>query len=174
MKEFTQLYYFRVIARMGNISRAAEELHVSQPNLSRAVKRLEEHLGIPLFDHSPGKVKLNQYGKTYLKYVDKAFSVLYSGEKKIKEMATKSLSDRVSVACPMQLYMEEMIESFVRENPSSPLSIQHSQCDISGVDSGLWDGLYDFALTPKTSFSPGIKWTPVLTCAVSVLVSRNK
>lgn len=173
MKELTQLQYFRVVARLENVSRAAEELHVSQPNLSRAIKRLEEYIGLPLFDHTPGKVRLNEYGNVYLKYVDKAFDTLQSGERNVREMALESLEDKVSVACPMQMYMEEMIAAFVRDNPDSVLSIQHKQCDISEVDRGLWEGFFDFALTSKTDFSPGVEWNPVLSCAVSVLVSKS-
>ena len=52
--ELLQLRYFDVIARCENISRAAEELHVSQPSLSGSLLRLEKELGFPLFDRRGG------------------------------------------------------------------------------------------------------------------------
>lgn len=44
--ELVQLHYFKTVALCNNLSQAAEELHVSQPALSVAVKKLEEELGV--------------------------------------------------------------------------------------------------------------------------------
>ena len=56
--ELLQLKYFRVIAETENISKAAEQLYIAQPSLSMTLKRLEDELGIPLFDRN-GKKKYN-------------------------------------------------------------------------------------------------------------------
>ena len=46
------LKYAVEVARIGSISRAAEELYIAQPNLSRAIKELEKDLGITIFDRN--------------------------------------------------------------------------------------------------------------------------
>ena len=48
--ELSQLRYFITVAELGNMSKAAEALFVSQPNLSTSISRLEEEVGVPLFD----------------------------------------------------------------------------------------------------------------------------
>ena len=58
--DLSQLHYFRTAARTGNLSQAARELFVTQPNLSRSIARLETELGVPLFEHRKGKVVLNE------------------------------------------------------------------------------------------------------------------
>lgn len=64
--ELNQLKYFSVVAELENMSMAAQKLHVSQPSLSMTIGRLEDDLGIPLFDRIGGKIRLNQIGNDLL------------------------------------------------------------------------------------------------------------
>ncbi len=61
--------YFLAIAETGNVSRAAEKLYVSQPSLSKYLRRLEGELGVELFDRSSYPLKLTEAGMIYLNYV---------------------------------------------------------------------------------------------------------
>lgn len=61
--EIDQLRQFLVVARLGNISHAAEELALSQPTLSRSIKRLEEEFGQPLFERKTRSVELTEAGQ---------------------------------------------------------------------------------------------------------------
>lgn len=68
--ELSQLRYFIAVAKLGNMSKAAETLFVSQPNLSTSISRLEEEVGVPLFERRRGKIALNQNGELLLKSVE--------------------------------------------------------------------------------------------------------
>ncbi len=68
--ELTQLRYFKTAAECNNFSEAAERLHVSQPALSLSVKKLEEELGVPLFERSKNKICLNDAGRLALTYAE--------------------------------------------------------------------------------------------------------
>ena len=72
--ELTQLRYFKMAAECNNLSEAAEKLHISQPALSLAVKKLEEELGIPLFERSKNKLCLNGAGRLALTYAETILS----------------------------------------------------------------------------------------------------
>ena len=48
--ELLQLKYFQTVARLEHMTKAAEELHIAQPSLSKTIARLEKDLGVPLFD----------------------------------------------------------------------------------------------------------------------------
>ena len=61
--EFHQLRYFLQVAERGNFTRAAEDLMVSQPALSRSIQKLEEELGQPLFERQTRSLALTDSGK---------------------------------------------------------------------------------------------------------------
>jgi len=58
--------YFTVVAEHANFGRAAAALHVAQPSLSRQIQRLEEHLGVRLFDRTPHGSRLTDAGRAFL------------------------------------------------------------------------------------------------------------
>ena len=60
--ELNQLNYFRVVARLENMTKAAAELYISQPNLSTSISRLESNLGIQLFQRTRGHIYLTEGG----------------------------------------------------------------------------------------------------------------
>ena len=61
--ELEQMRQLDAIARQGTISAAAEELHLSQPALSRSIRRLERELGQELFDRTHNSATLNDAGR---------------------------------------------------------------------------------------------------------------
>lgn len=72
---FNHLYYFWVIAKEGNLSRAAKKLFVSQSALSTQLKKLEEQLKKPLFTREGRILKLTEAGQLTLTYADKMFNL---------------------------------------------------------------------------------------------------
>ena len=88
--ELSQLKYFAAVARLGNVSKAAQELYVTQPNLSKSIARLEEELGVPLFEHRKGKILLNDYGRCFLSSVNLSLGELENGIQSIQRMYESS------------------------------------------------------------------------------------
>lgn len=81
MDENLSLYrIFNSVAGTGNISRAARELYISQPAISKGILRLEENLGVNLFIRSSRGVKLTEEGKLLYDYTKTAFDALKQGE----------------------------------------------------------------------------------------------
>lgn len=74
--ELTQLKQFKCIAETENMLEASEKLYVSQPSLSKAVKKLENEIGKPLFDRNNKRIRLNYYGKIAETYTDIILSEL--------------------------------------------------------------------------------------------------
>ncbi|GAA0137066.1 LysR family transcriptional regulator [Paenibacillus sp. YSY-4.3] len=79
--------YFRTVARMEHMTKAAEELRIAQPALSKTISRLEADVGVPLFDRHGGRIRLNVFGKAFLVKVEKALTLLEEGEKEVSELA---------------------------------------------------------------------------------------
>jgi DNA-binding transcriptional LysR family regulator len=68
--ELTQLAQFKAIAECESISRAAENIYISQPSLSAALRKLEEELDVRLFERKKGRIILNEAGKLALTHVN--------------------------------------------------------------------------------------------------------
>lgn len=62
-----QFRYFLTAARYENLTKAAEELHIAQPALSQSIHRLEQELGVLLFDRKNHRITLNEQGKILAK-----------------------------------------------------------------------------------------------------------
>ncbi|MFE7313227.1 LysR family transcriptional regulator [Streptomyces sp. NPDC057555] len=85
--DLLSLRYFRAVARREHISRAAEELRVAQPSVSRTIARLEAELGVPLFDRQGRTVRLNRYGSAFLRRVERALDELDQGRAELADAA---------------------------------------------------------------------------------------
>ena len=171
MADFTQLEYFRTVANLQHITHAAEELHISQPNLSNVIKRLEHSLGVKLFNRRNGRIFLNEYGRIYLAAVNQAFDTLASAEKRIAELQASASKRPVVVTSSMQLYMENMVEAFLERYPNSTLKVLQEVASIEDILTGLWNGEMDAALIPSSADIPNVvSWAPVLTNRIGVLV----
>lgn len=74
--ELLQLRYFLTVAKMLNISRAAEYHMIPQPAMSQTISRLEKELGAPLFDRYKNKLTLTRKGELFLRSVSASISEL--------------------------------------------------------------------------------------------------
>lgn len=79
-----QAFYFT--AKTGSLSRAAEELYVTQPAVTHSIKQLEGKLGGQLFTRTPKGVTLTTEGEMLFTYIEQAYHFILNGERKIREM----------------------------------------------------------------------------------------
>ncbi|ABZ84100.1 transcriptional regulator, lysr family [Heliomicrobium modesticaldum Ice1] len=83
----TELYRaFYLVAREGSISKAAEQLYITQPAVSRSIQQLEEKLGCVLFFRTPKGVKLTKEGELLFPYIEQAFNFIAVGEKTLAQI----------------------------------------------------------------------------------------
>lgn len=61
---------FKKVAESEHLTKAAKQLHMAQPALSRSIAKLEEELGVELFDRANRQMTLNQYGAIVLRHVN--------------------------------------------------------------------------------------------------------
>lgn len=115
--EFNQLRYFQVVARCESITKAAEELHITQSALSKVIGRLESELGYQLFERENRRVRLNANGIQLLHFSAETLDAL--------ERLTKSMSDtppeRIRVVYTNSGYMERQLEVCSAQFPDLPV-----------------------------------------------------
>ena len=86
---------FVTVARLGNVTRASEALHVTQPAVTGHIKTMEQELGVALFHRSPGRIELTRAGAALLPDAEKVladFNALLGHAKSIKGEVTGSLN----------------------------------------------------------------------------------
>ncbi len=80
------LRYFEALARLEHYGKAAEKLHISQPNLTYAIAQLEQELGVPLFEKAGRSIRLTRYGHDFLRTVRSSLDVLDTGTRAVQEI----------------------------------------------------------------------------------------
>jgi DNA-binding transcriptional LysR family regulator len=116
MMELNTLRQFLVVARLEHLSRAAEELRVAQPSLSRSIARLEGELGTPLFDRS-GRLRLNDAGRLFRDHVERSLGELEAGRRAVAEATREGLGS-VRLASETFLTLTGPLAAFKRAHPA--------------------------------------------------------
>ena len=131
---------FYTVANTGNISKAAKELYISQPAISKSIQKLEESVGCKLFSRSSRGVVLTDEGKLLYEHVSEAFETLTMGEEKLKrsiELGVGHLKIGVSSTLCKYLLLPYLKE-FIRQNPHISISIScQSTNEDNKIDIGL-------------------------------------
>ena len=152
----TELRYIVAVARERHFGRAAEACFVSQPTLSVAVKKLEEELGVTLFERGPGEVSVTPPGE---KVVEQAQRVLEEAAR-VREIAA---AGRDPLVGPLRLgaiytigpyLLPKLVPIMRRTAPSMPLHIQENFTHRLGES--LKSGEVDVILIALPFDEPGI------------------
>ena len=139
--ELLQLRYFQTVATLGNMSKAAEDLFVSQPNLSISISRLEKELGVPLFDRRKGRIALNRNGEQFLRCVERALSILDGG---IQELQRQD-PDQESLSLAFNSDDRDLLKHFVLAHPE--INIRCQNMNMRELTQALLDQTIDMAWT---------------------------
>ena len=84
--DFELYRIFYTVANNGNITKASEELNISQPAISKSIKNLEEQLGGKLFVRTKRGVNLTEEGKEFYKYIKQAIEYINNAEHKFTDL----------------------------------------------------------------------------------------
>ncbi|MEU7791486.1 LysR family transcriptional regulator [Amycolatopsis sp. NPDC049159] len=121
------LRQFLVVARLEHLSRAAEELRVAQPSLSRTIARLEAELGTPLFDRA-GRLRLNDAGKLFRGYVERSLGELEAGRRAVAETTGEGYGT-VRLASESFLTLTGSLAAFKRAHPAVEVVLHQLPAD---------------------------------------------
>ena len=96
--ELRLLRYFLAVAREENITRAAEALHITQPTLSRQLARMEEELGVQLFDRSARRTVLTGEGLLLRRRAEEIIALSEKAERELTEQDA-CVNGKISIGC---------------------------------------------------------------------------
>lgn len=169
--DFLQLEYFLTVARMGNMTAAATALHVAQSSVSRSIARLEDDLGVPLFERTGRGIFLNEYGKAFYERAETILRELGDGERQMKEMRD-AYAGRISISTSAARQINRLMAQFMEEHPDV-LFRQRRMTDLNDIKSKLDSGALDYALTYTPLPDPEYQWEPLIQEEYYVLLPQN-
>lgn len=116
---------FYTVANTGNISKAAKELYISQPAISKSIQKLEDSVGCKLFSRSSRGVVLTDEGQLLYEHVSEAFDTLTIGEEKLKRSIELGIGHlKIGVSSTLCKYLLlPYLKEFIHQNPHISISI---------------------------------------------------
>ena len=150
--QIEQLRQFVTVAEIGVVSHAADELDMSQPALSRSLRRLEAELGHALFDRTGNSVELNAAGRLAL---DHAREILRSTARLKDELARLDAAEQtitIGTCAPAPLWM--LTSWIVQAMPGTPISAE--TLEEQALERRFLNGSLDFAITLHPIHLPGV------------------
>lgn len=199
-QNLSSYWIFYTVANAGNISKAAKELYISQPAISKSIQKLEESLNCKLFSRSSRGVILTDEGNLLYDHVKEAFETLSLGEDKLKRSIELGVGHiQIGVSSTLCKYMLlPYLSEFIHQNPHISISISCQSTnetlrllDDNKIDIGLigkpeslkgltFDHLSDiedtFVATPEylaNLAERGIEKEEVLEHATLMLLDKN-
>lgn len=136
--EMHQLRYFLAVARTLNFTRAADECHVTQPSLTRAIQKLEEEFGGLLFQRERSRTHLTDLGREMLPHMERAYAAAQAARALAKDFGR-------SAHAPLRLGLAASFEHPALGDVLAALCAQFSGVEIA-MTAGEPAGLLDVAL----------------------------
>jgi LysR family hydrogen peroxide-inducible transcriptional activator len=123
--ELHQLRYFCAIAETGSFSKAAVKTHISQPSLSQQIRKLEDELGVKLFDRLGRSVRLTEFGQSFLPRARTVLRDLEAARSEVIERKSSSGGPLCIGAIPTiaPYFLPEVLPKFSRDWPQANLSV---------------------------------------------------
>ncbi|MCI9215868.1 LysR family transcriptional regulator [Lachnospiraceae bacterium 42-17] len=163
--ELMQIRYFLEAARTKHMTNSAKNLHITQPALTQAIRRLENDLGVPLFAAKGRNIVLTEYGKYMQRKLEPLMTQIDNIPEQLKMMvALEGETIHMNVLAASSLVMEAIIE-YKKEHGDINFQLQQNS----------ESELYDIAITTKL-FYQGDGKENSFACAegIYLAVPRNK
>ena len=158
-----QLEYFLVVARTQNISRAATEIGLTQPALSRAIANLEVNLELPLFQRAGRSIILTRFGNVFRRRVERALGEIDDARRELADLvsADRGMLGLGFVQTLGVDYIPNAVRGFKDTYPNVRFTfVQNSTTEL---ETKLLNGELDLIFTPRVARDAvnGIRWSPV-------------
>lgn len=166
--ELRHLRYFQAVAEELRFARAAEKLHIEQSPLSRAIKELEEELGVMLFARTTRSTRLTHAGTLFLEHVRRVFAAVEQARDSVKA-AANGFHGQLRVALSDGITPSRLSALLVLCRQEEPeVEIRFFEVPLSQQIKGLHEDLYDVGFAQANEVGDGIVAMPAWSDALMV------
>ncbi|MEV7192417.1 transcriptional regulator CynR [Streptomyces sp. NPDC093510] len=168
--ELRHLRYLLAVAEHGNFTRAAEELHISQPTLSQQIRQLERAIGVPLLDRGGRTVRLTDAGAAYLPYARRTLQDLAAAERAVHDVTDLSRGTlRLAVTPTFTAYLVGPLTALLHaRHPGITLYLRELPQDR--IEPALLADELDLGIAFHGPHLPGLSATDLFTERLSLVV----
>lgn len=172
--DIRKLEYFEAVSRLGNFTKAAEELHIAQPSISNAIKSLENQLGVKLFARDKRNVALTYEGKIFRPKVVQILELVDNTKKQMIAMS-KERHNILNIGIPPVVggaILPRIFGDFQRKYPD--IKIQILELGSNGIIKAIEEGEIDigFYVLPEKK-DEQFETIDVLKGEIKVIVSKD-
>ncbi len=171
--DLRQLEYFQMASRLKSISKAAEQLHVAQPSVSIAIQKLEEELGVLLFDRSQRQIMLTSEGMLFFQRVNE---ILTRIQDSITEMKDLQLLQKGSI----KIGIPPMIGAFLFPHIFAQFRKHYPLLELSAIEGGslsvqklIEQGKIDVGIITKSTPSAALEFLPITTGQILICLNTD-
>ena len=172
-QNLSQYKIFYEVAKAGNISKAAKELYISQPAISKAISKLEDSLGLSLFTRSSRGVQLTSEGEILFEHTREAFDALDRGEQELKRIQEFDIGHlRIGVSNTLCKYiLLPYLKTFIDQYPHMKVTIE-SQATAQTL-ARLEQQKIDLGLVAEPSVRRDLAFIPVMDIQDTFVTTPN-
>lgn len=139
------LKYASEIAKTGSLNKAAENLYMGQPNLSRAIKELEANLGITIFERSARGMTVTPEGEKFIGYANKILTQIDEVEAIYK--SGTSVTQSFSISVPRVSYISEAFVNFSKKiKQDAPFELVYKETNAMRAIKNILEADYNLGI----------------------------
>ncbi|MCK7622264.1 transcriptional regulator CynR [Streptomyces sp. RS10V-4] len=169
--ELRHLRYLLAVAEHGSFTRAAEELHISQPTLSQQVRQLERAVGAQLLDRTGRSMRLTDAGTAYAEHARRALRDLAAAERAVHDVQDLSRGHlRLGLTPTFTAYLVGPLTAVLHDRyPGVTLAVREMPQDR--IETCLLDDELDLGIAFAGAHLPGIEATALFTETLSLVTA---
>lgn len=168
--ELRHLRCFLAVAEELHFARAAERLHIEQSPLSRAIKELEEDLGVRLFIRNSRSTRLSRAGQVFKEHVPRIFTALQQAREGAKTVAA-GYDGQLRIALSDGITPPRLSAFLAKCRDDDPeVGILLAEIPLSKQIAGLREDLYDAGFAQSDDVGDGMLALPAWHCPLVVAV----
>lgn len=151
--ELKHMQYLLTLAEYRNFTKASKALYISQPSLSSCVAKMEDVLGVPLFDRSTTPLTMTYAGEVYVKGAREVLDACSRLEKQLSDISAQKIGRiRIALSDDRAAYMLPMVlPKYQQIHPNVTVQIESSASDQ--VTDLLLDNQIDIAILPGSDWN---------------------
>lgn len=171
--ERSHLIIIQEVAREGSLTAAGARLHLTQPALSHAIRKIERQLGVKIWRREGRSLALTQAGEWLLSLANRLLPQFELAENRLEQFANGERGTlRIGMEChPCYQWLIKVVSPYLDRWPKVDVDVRQ-KFQFGGIGA-LFSNEIDILVTPDPLYKPGLKFTPVFDYELVLVVGSK-